>query len=186
MMPIMNGWEVLKQIEQDEELKDIPIVVISNVSNEHKATSMGARACLNKPISKNDLSNVIKKNFSFPVNNVLIVDDEPDIQDMMTDMVCEISTNIKVASNGKKAYDILEAGFKPDAVFLDLMMPEFSGFDFLNMIKYQDKYKDLNIIVVSAKDFTKDDLDILNKKNIPLIKKGSDVEEAVRKALEKV
>ena len=186
MMPIMNGWEVLKQIEQDEELKDIPIVVISNVSNEHKATSMGARACLNKPISKNDLSNVIKKNFSFPVNNVLIVDDEPDIQDMMTDMVSEISTNIKVASNGKKAYDILEAGFKPDAVFLDLMMPEFSGFDFLNMIKYQDKYKDLNIIVVSAKDFTKDDLDILNKKNIPLIKKGSDVEEAVRKALEKV
>jgi signal transduction histidine kinase/CheY-like chemotaxis protein len=183
MMPIMNGWEVLKQIEQDKELKDIPIVVISNVSNEHKALSMGARACLNKPISKNDLSDVIKQNFSFPVDNVLVVDDEPDIQDMMVEMISDVASNIKVASNGKIAYDILESGFKPDAVFLDLMMPEYSGFDFLNMIKYQDKYKDLNIVVVSAKDFTKDDLEILDKKQIPLIKKGSDVEEAVKKAL---
>jgi len=144
MMPKMNGWEVLKEIEKDDELKDIPIIIISNVSNENKALSLGATACLNKPISKNDLTNAIKQNFRFPANSVLIVDDEPDIQDMMVDMVSDMATNIKIASNGKKAYDMLEAGFKPDVIFLDLMMPEFSGFDFLNMIKYQDKYKNLN------------------------------------------
>ena len=186
MMPIMNGWEVLKEIEEDDELKDIPIIIISNVSNEHKALTMGARACLSKPISKNDLSHVIKENFSFPINSALIVDDEKDIQDMMIEMTSDMVTNIKIASNGKKAYDILESGFRPDIIFLDLMMPEFSGFDFLNMIKYQDKYKDLNIVVVSAKDFTKDDLNILNQKHIPLIKKGSDVHEAVKQALEKI
>jgi CheY-like chemotaxis protein len=146
---------------------------------------MGAVACLNKPISKNDLSDAIKQNFIFPANNVLIVDDEPDIQDMMVDMVSDMATNIKVASNGKNAYDILESGFKPDIIFLDLMMPEFNGFDFLEMIKYQDKYKDLSIVVVSAKDFTQEDLEVLNKKNIPLVKKGSEVEEAVKKALQK-
>ncbi len=183
MMPKMNGWDVLKQIEQDEILKDIPIVVISNVVNEQKALKMGASACLNKPISKNDLTDTIKKNFIFPANSVLIVDDEPDIQDMMVDMVSDMASNVKVASNGKKAYDMLEAGFKPDIIFLDLMMPEFNGFDFLDMIKYQDKYKDLNIIVVSAKDFTKDDLAILNQKDIPLVKKGSEVELAIKKAL---
>ncbi len=185
MMPKMNGWEVLKSIEKDDELKDIPIIIISNVSNKNKALSLGATACLNKPISKTDLTSTLKQNFQFPVANVLIVDDEPDIQDMMVDMVSDAAESVKVASNGKQAYDILEAGFKPEVIFLDLMMPEFSGFDFLNMIKYQDKYKHLNIIVVSAKDFTKEDIDFLNKRNILLVKKGHELESAVAKALEK-
>ena len=185
MMPKMNGWEVLKSIEKDDELKDIPIIIISNVSNKNKALSLGATACLNKPISKTDLTSTLKQNFQFPVANVLIVDDEPDIQDMMVDMVSDAAESVKVASNGKQAYDILEAGFKPEVIFLDLMMPEFSGFDFLNMIKYQDKYKHLNIIVVSAKDFTKEDIDFLNKRNILLVKKGHELESAVIKALEK-
>ncbi len=184
MMPKMNGWEVLKNIEKDPELKGIPIVIISNVSSEHKAQCLGATACLNKPISKNDLTNILKQNFKFQVKNVLIVDDEPDIQDMMVDMINDTVDNIRIASNGKHAYDILESGFKPDVVFLDLMMPEFSGFDFLNMIKYQDKYKNLNIVVVSAKDFTKEDKEFLEKRNIPLVRKGSEVENAIKKALE--
>jgi signal transduction histidine kinase/DNA-binding response OmpR family regulator len=183
MMPGMSGWQVLETTQKDEELKNIPVIIVSNVSNESKAISLGATDCLNKPISKNDLMTVFKKNFKSQHNSVLVVDDEPDIRDLMVDILSDEVKSIKLAKNGAEAYTILDSGFYPDLVFLDLMMPEIDGFKFLEMIKSNPKYKSLPIVVISAKDLTKDDLDILHRRNVQIIKKGKDLENAVKKAL---
>lgn len=183
MMPGMNGWQVLEHLQKEEEFRNIPVIIISNVSNETKALSLGAIDCLNKPISKNDLMTVFKKNFKSQQNSVLVVDDEPDIRDLMVDILQEDVKTIKLAKNGAEAYNILENGFYPDLVFLDLMMPDIDGFKFLEMVKVNPKYQSLPIIVISAKDLTKSDLDILERRNVQIIRKGKDLENAVKKAL---
>jgi len=183
MMPKMNGWQVLETIKNDIDLKDTEIVIVSNVSNKNKAKAFGAIDCLNKPISKNDLIGVFKKYFKHNCQSVMIVDDEPDIIDMMIELIQDDVQDIKTANNGQKAFDLLEAGYKPDLIFLDLMMPDIDGFKFMEMISKKEEYADLNIIVVSAKDFTKEDLNILNRQNINIIHKGGDLEKAVKTAL---
>ena len=44
MMPVMSGWEVLEEIQESEELKLIPVVVVSAMC------APGAKACLQKPV----------------------------------------------------------------------------------------------------------------------------------------
>jgi signal transduction histidine kinase/CheY-like chemotaxis protein/CHASE3 domain sensor protein len=183
MMPGMSGWEVLEALQKDNELKNIPVIIVSNVSNESKAYSLGATDCLNKPISKNDLMTVFKKNFKSQHSSVLVVDDEPDVRDLMVDILADDVKSIKLAKNGAEAYTVLDSGFYPDMIFLDLMMPEIDGFKFLEMVKSNPKYKSIPIIIISAKDLTKEDMDILQKRNVQVIKKGKDLENAVKQAL---
>lgn len=51
MMPGMDGWEVLSKLKEDEELRGIPVIMVSIVENKPMALDVGALASLSKPIS---------------------------------------------------------------------------------------------------------------------------------------
>ena len=62
MLPKMNGFEFLKKIKSDEELKDIPIIVVSNLGQKddyEKAIELGAKEFLIK--TNYSLEKIIKK-----------------------------------------------------------------------------------------------------------------------------
>lgn len=50
MMPDLNGWELLRTVQGDPALGDIPIVVISAMGTFETAKVLGARECLHKPL----------------------------------------------------------------------------------------------------------------------------------------
>ncbi len=54
-MPGLNGWEVLQQMHDNPELKDIPVIVCSIENDPQKAAALGARQSLLKPIVEDDL-----------------------------------------------------------------------------------------------------------------------------------
>jgi signal transduction histidine kinase/DNA-binding response OmpR family regulator len=183
MMPKVNGWELLDMLNRNKELQDIPVIVVSNVSNEAKALSLGAIECLHKPISRDDLIATFKKNFKGVENSIMIVDDEQDVQDMMKDILSDNVKKIKTASNGEEALSILDSGFYPDLIYLDLMMPKMDGFKFLEIAKHHDKYKYIPIVVVSAKDLTLEEKAKLHNMNVSVISKGNDITMQVKKSL---
>jgi CheY-like chemotaxis protein len=53
MMPVMSGWEVLEELEESGELKDVKVVVVSAMCAPH------ARACLRKPVDLDELLDVV-------------------------------------------------------------------------------------------------------------------------------
>ena len=67
MMPGVDGWEILNQIQQNPLTGTIPVIVVSILPQESLALSMGAIAFLQKPISQNDFLNLL--NQLFPENN---------------------------------------------------------------------------------------------------------------------
>ena len=80
---------------------------------------------------------------------VLVVDDDPDLVEMVS-MKLE-SENIRAAS----AYDGVEAWErikeeKPDLVILDVMMPRKNGYTVCDEIKSDDEYKDIKVILLTA------------------------------------
>jgi CheY-like chemotaxis protein len=53
MMPVMSGWEVLEEIQENADLAGIPIVVVSAMC------APGAKACLQKPVNLDELLDVV-------------------------------------------------------------------------------------------------------------------------------
>jgi len=187
MMPDMDGWEVLKRLKASDETSDIPVVTISNVTNKDKSIYLGAIDAISKPISKDDLVSFISKYFDTDkVSSALIVDDEEDIRELIQEYIEDDIQNIQSASDGKEALEIIERGFIPDIIYLDLMMPNLSGFEFLEIAKTNPKLKDTHIAVVTAKDLTNEDLEILQQSRVNIIKKGGNIEQIIKEFAQEI
>lgn len=82
---------------------------------------------------------------------VIYVDDEPDIRTIV-EMALSLDPGleVRIASTGREALDIVTGGFSPDIALLDLMMPEMSGLDVLSHLRAMPQYAALPILFVTA------------------------------------
>jgi len=80
---------------------------------------------------------------------VLIIDDDPNIRDVLTQMLNFMGIPSSAASNGIHALEMIEKQ-KPVLIFLDMMMPEMSGFQLLSLIQVDSGTKHIPVIILSA------------------------------------
>lgn len=80
---------------------------------------------------------------------ILIVEDDPNIQDVLMLALEFEGYKVVSANNGREALDILPQ-LNPGLILLDLMMPIMNGWEFVEKIKKIDSYKDIPIVVISA------------------------------------
>jgi DNA-binding response OmpR family regulator len=81
---------------------------------------------------------------------VLIVDDEPNIVISLEFLMEQAGYQVKLASNGEEALKAV-AEFMPDLVLLDVMLPLKSGFEVCQKIRENSAWKDIKVIMLSAK-----------------------------------
>lgn len=86
---------------------------------------------------------------------VLIVEDEPDTAEMFAEMMRLSGFRVLKAYGGENALSILSQE-TPDAIVLDMMMPEMSGLDLLGRLRQQPATRKLPVVVVSAKSLPTD------------------------------
>lgn len=102
---------------------------------------------------------------------LLVEDSEPAIVQIM-DVLEEKGYNIMVARNGKEALQNISE-YVPDAIILDLMMPEIDGFEVLKRIRENENTQHLPVLILTAKHITTMELSFLKRNNIhQLILKG--------------
>ncbi len=176
MLPKKDGWEVLKELKMDAEVKDIPVLVISVVNNKDIGFGLGATDYLCKPVSRSDLLSKLATYRLFPPANksrskVLIIDDDPKSVELLSTFLASEGYEILKAYGGKEGIDKTFL-WKPDLIFLDLMMPEVSGFDVVEKLKTTPETNSIPIIVVTAKDLTQTDKEKLNHDVSLVVKKG--------------
>jgi DNA-binding response OmpR family regulator len=86
---------------------------------------------------------------------ILVADDEPDFVELIS-MRLEVNDfEVITAKDGQEAIDKTKKE-KPDLLILDLMMPKLDGFEVCRMLKFDDNFKNLPIIVLSALDQQQD------------------------------
>ena len=64
-------------------------------------------------------------------------------------------------------------------ILLDLMMPVMDGFDFLLEMRANSEWEDIPVIVLTAKDLTREDRRILNGRVMQIVEKGGCAHEQV-------
>jgi CheY-like chemotaxis protein len=82
---------------------------------------------------------------------VLIVDDEPDIVRIVRIAMELAKYEVAEASSGEECIEKLETGPVPDLILMDIMMPGISGYQACEKIRSNKKFKDLKIVMLTAK-----------------------------------
>ncbi|MDJ0896461.1 MAG: adenylate/guanylate cyclase domain-containing protein [Alphaproteobacteria bacterium] len=82
---------------------------------------------------------------------ILIVDDEPLNLDLLEQELEQFGCRIMLASDGREALAHLETAM-PDAILLDLLMPNLDGYETLKVLKANPAWRHIPIIMVSAVD----------------------------------
>ena len=72
----------------------------------------------------------------------------------------------------KKGLEKVQKG-KPGLILLDLMMPEMDGFEFAEKLRENKDWLDIPVVVITAKDLTKDDHNRLKGNVEAIMQKGS-------------
>ncbi len=81
---------------------------------------------------------------------ICIVDDDPDVRDLVEYKLVQNGHDVLCATNGQDALRlVLEA--MPELVLLDVMMPGISGFDVLERLRAEACTRELPIIMLTAK-----------------------------------
>ncbi|MEL4304264.1 response regulator [Methanococcoides sp. LMO-2] len=81
---------------------------------------------------------------------ILIVDDEPDAVIATKRALEADGYNVIDAENGAMAFDMLKSDI-PDVILLDVMMPDMDGFEVCKRLKDDPAYRDIPVIMLTAK-----------------------------------
>lgn len=182
MMPHRDGWSVLRILKNDPELQSIPVIMVSILDNRSLGFALGVTDYIIKPVERLELLEKLKAiegsrhSTEFAPaesRSVLVVDDEIATVDYLSEMLRTEGYAVETATNGKQALSRLTNGKPPDIIFLDLMMPEVTGFDVIEAIDKDPALKNILVIVLSAKHLTPQESDYLQKHVEIVIQKGS-------------
>lgn len=80
---------------------------------------------------------------------ILVVDDEPDFASLVQLNLKKAGFEVDVAYDGVEGLEKVKAN-PPDAIVLDVMMPEMDGYEMCAKLKKEEKYQDIPIVMLTA------------------------------------
>jgi PAS domain S-box-containing protein len=190
MMPGKDGWSVLAELKNDPGTRDIPIIVCSILEEDEKGFSLGASDYLVKPILEDDLLNALDRlNGEGDIHDVLVIDDDEKDLRLIEKILQQGQYNPILAQGGPQGWEIL-MNRPPQAVILDLFMPDMDGFTILEKLRTTPGLSDIPVIVVSGVELTSEQQKQLAEFGQNLLKKGSlnenDLLSSLDKALKRI
>jgi DNA-binding response OmpR family regulator len=94
------------------------------------------------------------------VKRIFVVDDEPDVVELLQTILQSAGFEVEVATDGRSALARVLA--KPaDLLVLDLMMPGLDGFELLKLLRLDRRAAEMPVLIVSARTGQQDQIESL-------------------------
>ena len=174
MMPNIDGWTVLTSLKTDPETRHYPVVICSIMEQTDKGFNLGASDYLVKPILEEEIVNAINKlNKDGSIREVMVIDDDPnDLR--LIEKILKNHGQYKtiLVEGGRKGWEALSIN-PPDAIILDIFMPEMDGFTILEKLRENPALREIPVLVVSGGGLTNEQHQQLAEYGQRLIAKGS-------------
>jgi PAS domain S-box-containing protein len=171
MMPGMNGWDLLSDLKSDPLLATIPVIVVSIVAQESRASLLGAIDLVQKPVDRDTLFRVLRRNLGSSRPRILVVEDSADMRKVLRDLLEEIASELRMAEHGQEALTVLRE-FAPDIIITDLLMPVMDGLTFLEILRGTTRFQHVPVIVVTAKELSPEEQERLRRHTRAVLQKG--------------
>ena len=80
---------------------------------------------------------------------ILVIDDNPEFTELLVYLLSNAGYSVVTAQSTDKAMEMLEEQ-TPDAILLDVIMPERDGLEFLENLRWNPRFEHLPVIVLTA------------------------------------
>lgn len=161
LLPTMNGYEILEAKRDIPEIKEIPVIIISNSGQPvelQRTLELGALDYFIKAqLDPDDIISKVKmlapltteaSTGSLSDKKILLVEDDTFLSDVMKRKLQNEKCVVFHATSGEMAIEIAQKE-SPDLVLLDLVLPGISGFETLEKIKAHEQSKKSHVIILS-------------------------------------
>jgi ammonium transporter, Amt family len=172
IMPGMDGWQVLSALKNDTTTATIPVIVLTMLDDTKLGFTLGASAFMTKPVDRERLTAVLRSEIGPSGAPVLIVDDDPAAREVTRRQLEAAGWSVEEAEDGRMALERIAAR-RPALIILDLMMPVLDGFAVVSELQSSAEWRDIPVVVVTGKDMTRAERDVLNGGVRRIIQKGS-------------
>jgi signal transduction histidine kinase/CheY-like chemotaxis protein len=185
MLPGLDGWEVLRQLKQDDQLRDIPVVIVTVVDEREVGLAVGAIDYLIKPLDRETLlSRLARHGLLSPADRdeptaVLVIDDDPATLKIIRATLASSSVEVITVSTGKDALRTVRSRTF-DLIICDLVMPEIDGFTVIAALADNPATRQTPVLVITGLEMTESDKARLNGKILGVIHKGADMQQGLR------
>jgi CheY-like chemotaxis protein len=144
-------WTMARRVS--EMLGGTPVAACALTTRKMSAHELGAIDCMLKPISRDQVRQALRR-LGRNVRTILVADDDPEMVHLLGRLISLASRRYKVweASSGREALALLEAK-RPDAVFLDLVMPDLNGDELLRRIRSAPELEAIPVVLVTGQGF---------------------------------
>lgn len=162
IMPNMDGFQVAKIIKEDPATADIPIIILSVLGEDKDKLTQGIADYISKPFKPNELVEKIKEAIektgliNNSSGNILIVDDDPDVIDIITLSLKDKNFTLVGANNGVEALEKLKIVI-PNLIITDIHMPKMDGYELIKHLKKDPKFNTIPVIVLTGTYISKQD-----------------------------
>ncbi len=158
-LPDISGWDVLKQVREDKELRHMNVHVMSAYDKEVIGEYGDNEEYLPKPVTLEMLNKAfttISTTSGTSIENILIVEDNEIENKAVGELLLAHGLKSTSAFSAEEAEQVL-AKQKVDCIILDLNLPGMKGYDWMKKIKSQTGLGDIPIIIYSGKDLSEEE-----------------------------
>jgi signal transduction histidine kinase/DNA-binding response OmpR family regulator len=181
-----DTWALAAKLKQAPNTKNIPLLVVSTVEDHAKAFHLGIDAYIVKPVERATLLKELRLITGEKVSSrVLIVDDSETDRYVLRQHLRKLPVTITEEVTGmagiRRARDL-----RPDLIFLDLTMPEMTGFEVLEELKRLPDTAPIPVVIATSRRLTRVERNRLLENAVEIIDKEDLSETSVAKAFYRI
>jgi signal transduction histidine kinase/CheY-like chemotaxis protein len=139
-----------------------PIAVISVIDEPQAALGAGADVFLAKPVAPFILASTLRELIEGRRSHtVLLVDDDEVTRYVLGEALAKLGYSVVEARNGREAIRIMENNI-PTGMFLDIVMPDLTGFEVLREMRQDPSTKDIPVVIHTSKELSAQEVEYLS------------------------
>jgi CheY-like chemotaxis protein len=180
LLPDMSGIDVLAAIRDTPHNRDVPVIVVTVVTDRGAIAGRAVHDILGKPVDGSALLASLQRARVLPERRgaVLVVDDDAGSRRLMCAVLGQLGYRARAVTSA--AEGLAEARRSvPLAVVLDLIMPELDGFGFLDRLRQLPGCRKVPVLVWTSKDLSAEEQSRLRTAAQAIVQKGRDLSTSV-------
>ncbi|MGE0395821.1 MAG: response regulator [Kofleriaceae bacterium] len=183
MLPDLPGLEVLEKLREGDN-QSCPVIVVTVVAEAGAVAGFAVHDLLSKPLSETALLHSLRRAGVTPNTDtiVLVVDDDAASLKVMAATLTQLGYEPVCEQDPIRGLRMATEE-PPGAIVLDLLMPNMTGFEFLDRYRASSTTRHAPVIVWTSKDLDRDELARLRTSAHAVVSKGSDGNNRVAREL---
>jgi CheY-like chemotaxis protein len=151
-----HSWDLLREIKNNPDSRNIPVYVVTVVDNRAKALALGADGFHAKPVDRVWLIDQLNLASVGKDEAILIVDDDETSRYLLRTVLGTSGYRLIEAANARDGFRLATEQI-PSLIILDLSMPDATGFEVLRQLKEDRATRAIPVIIHTSTILDEDD-----------------------------